>query len=66
MSYSDLPQEKVDSIIEEINETKLVTDLVLMQQDMIHKGKVNNDAFRYLQSVINERLEESREKSGRK
>ena len=66
MEYSDLPKEKVDAIIEEIKETKLVTDLVLMQQDMMHKGKVNNAAFRYLQNVISERLEESRKAKGGK
>ena len=62
MEYSDLPKEKVDSIIEEIKETELFVDLILMQNDMIHKGKVNNDAFRFLQQEIEERREKNKSK----
>ena len=62
MEYSDLPQEKVDSIIEEIDETKLFVDLLLMQKDMMEKGKVNNDAFRHLQGEIAKRRENGRKK----
>ena len=60
MEYSDLPEEKVNAIIEEIKDTELFVDLILMQNDMIHKGKVNNDAFRFLQKEIAERREKTR------
>ncbi len=57
MNYSDLPKEKVDSLIDEIKEIKLMTDLVLLEQRLIRDGKINNEAYRYLQKVISERLE---------
>ena len=60
MGYSDLPEEKVKSIIEEIKDTELFVDLILMQNDMIQKGKINNDAFRFLQKEIEERREKTR------
>lgn len=66
MNYSDLPKEKVDSLIDEIKEIKLMTDLVLLEQRLMREGKINNEAYRYLQKVINERLENKETVSRRK
>jgi hypothetical protein len=65
MGYSDLPQEKVNSIIEEIKETTLFVDLLLKEKEMIRTGKVNNDAFRFLQNEIASRYENRDKKRGR-
>ena len=49
MGYSDLKEEEVKIYIDAIKSAELYTDLVLIEQDMIRKGKVNNEAYRYLQ-----------------
>jgi len=55
MTYSDLTDEEVKLIIDEIDDTKLYVDLILLEQEMVRKGIVNNKAFRYLQKEIEER-----------
>lgn len=65
MGYSDLPQDKVNAIIEEINDTKLFVDLLLKEKEMIRIGKVNNDAFRFLQKEIALRYENRDKAKGR-
>ena len=62
MEYSDLKEEQVEAIIDEINSTKLYVDLVLIEQEMMRKGKVNNKAFRYLQEEMKVRKENNEEK----
>ena len=61
MGYSDLKEEDVNKYISAIKSAELYTDLILIEQDMIRKGKVNNEAFRFLQEEKQLRKEEKRQ-----
>ena len=60
MGYSDLKEEEVRNYIDAIKSAELYTDLVLIEQDMIRKGKVNNEAYRFLQEEKETRREKTR------
>ncbi len=67
MGYSDLKEEEVKNYIEAIKDAELYTDLVLIEEEMIRKGKVNNIAFQFLQEEKKARREAKEGKShGRK
>ena len=61
MGYSDLNKEDVNKYISAIKSAELYTDLILIEQDMIRKGKVNNEAFHLLQEEKELRKEEKRQ-----
>ena len=60
MGYSDLKEEEVRNYIDAIKSAELYTDLILIEQEMVRKGKINNEAFRFLQEEKEARRENKR------
>ena len=56
----DLKEEEVKIYIDAIKSAELYTDLILIEQEMVRKGKINNEAFRFLQEEKEARRENKR------